>query len=57
MARFFILYRLCIASPVRPDNYRDSGQYSPRKMDYLHTISALHRKLLDYLTNVIGLNS
>ena len=30
-------------------------QYSPRKMDYFHTISALHHKLLDYFTNVIGI--
>ena len=24
-------------------------------MDYFHTISALHHKLLDYFTNVIGI--
>jgi hypothetical protein len=24
-----ILYRLCIASPIRPAKKRDSGQYSP----------------------------
>ena len=32
-------------------------QYSPIKMDYFHTISALHHKLLDYFTNVIGIIS
>ena len=25
-------------------------------MDYFHTISALHHKLLDYFTNVIGIS-
>ena len=26
-------------------------------MDYFHTISALHHKLLDYFTNIIGINT
>ena len=35
--------------------FASSGQYSPIKMDYFHTISALYQFTLDFFKNVLGI--